>query len=79
MTSASQDAHQTLWGASRFEQKLLAFKMESANFMTQDTSNPLNARFATTRTVTQLYPWNSLRIHIPSSNPARSTMTQKLS
>ena len=29
------------------------FRMESANFITQDTSRPLNARLATTMTVTQ--------------------------
>ncbi len=28
--------------------------MESANFMTHETSSPLNARLATTSTVTQL-------------------------
>ncbi len=35
------------------------FIMESANFMTQDTSRPLNAMLATTISVTVSYPLNT--------------------
>lgn len=45
--------------------------MESANFITQETSRPLNARLATTSTVTQLYPRTRLVSHTPFPNPAR--------
>ncbi len=31
----------------------LTFRMESANFITQETNSPLKARLATTRIVTQ--------------------------
>lgn len=31
----------------------LTFRMESANFITQETNSPLKAKLATTRTVTQ--------------------------
>lgn len=36
----------------KLERVALAFMMESANFMTQETRSPLNARLATTATVT---------------------------
>lgn len=56
-----------------YSSSVCTFMMESAYLVTQATSRPLKARFATTKNVTTLYPWKALDVQDPPQIPASSS------